>query len=285
MAAQIPALTAAVAMVVLLPVYAAAQTPGAGADATPAAVARAESSLRTPAVPGTASSVSDLFSSLRHDFRRLASRDHVWIAAAGGSGALGGHLFDHHIAGSGWGRGAARQIFGPGAMAGGGGVQSSAALGTYAIGRIFDRPRVTRIGSELIRAQIVAQTVTLTIKVTVQRTRPDGSRLSFPSGHTSSTFATATVLYRELGWKAGVPSYALASWVAASRVHGERHYLSDVVIGATIGILAGRAVTVGTHDARFSVSPVAVPGGVGVFTALVPGRPASNRCRCAESTR
>jgi membrane-associated phospholipid phosphatase len=191
------------------------------------------------------------------------------IAAIGASSATGLHTLDRGIARSGWGRGTARQVFGPGALVGGGVVQASAALGTYAIGRVFKQPHVARLGGELVRAQLVSQGVTQAIKFTTQRTRPDGSTLSFPSGHTASTFATATVLRREFGWKAGVPAYALASWVAASRMHAERHYLSDVVMGATIGIMAGRAVTFRTHNTRFAVSPVAVSGGIGVSVVKV----------------
>jgi membrane-associated phospholipid phosphatase len=56
----------------------------------------------------------------------------------------------------------------------------------------------------------------------------------------------------------------VASWVAASRVEMKRHFVSDVVAGATIGILAGRSVTVGTSHTRFAVVPMVVPGGVGI---------------------
>ena len=78
---------------------------------------------------------------------------------------------------------------------------------------------------------------------------------SFPSGHSSVTFATATVLQRNFGWKAGVPAYALASYVAASRVQMKRHFFSDVAFGAAIGIVAGRTVTVGRGRARFGSHP------------------------------
>jgi hypothetical protein len=266
MVTPIPSVPAAVAALLLLPALSAAQTPPA--DIVPV-VSGVEPSLGSPDFREKAPSLPEVFGSLRHDFQRLASRDHVWIAAVGASGAFGGHMFDHYIAGTGWGSGTAREIFAPGAFAGGAIVQSSAALGTYALGRAFDQPRMARIGGELIRAQIVAQTMTQTIKMTAQRTRPDGSMLSFPSGHTSAAFATATVLHRELGWKTGAPAYAVASWVAASRMHAERHYLSDVIMGATIGLLAGRSVTIGTQDARFSISPIAVRGGAGVSIVRV----------------
>ena len=120
------------------------------------------------------------------------------------------------------------------------------------------------MGSDLVRAQIVTQMMTAGIKLSVRRGRPDGTMYSFPSGHASTTFATATVLQRHFGWKAGAPAYALATYVAASRVQVKRHYLSDVTLGAAIGIIGGRSVTVGRGDARFALAPAAVPGGAAV---------------------
>ena len=103
----------------------------------------------------------------------------------------------------------------------------------------------------------------------VGRTRPDGSVFSFPSGHTATTFATATVLQRHFGWKVGIPAYAAATYVAASRIQVKRHYLSDVAFGAALGIVAGRSVTVGRGDAKFAIAPAAAPGGGAVsFTWL-----------------
>jgi len=74
----------------------------------------------------------------------------------------------------------------------------------------------------------------------------------------------ATVVQEHFGWKGGVPAYALATYVAASRVQAKRHYLSDVAMGAAIGIVGGRSVTVGRGDARFALAPAAVPGGAAV---------------------
>ena len=52
------------------------------------------------------------------------------------------------------------------------------------------------------------------IKVIVRRERPDGSSgFSFPSGHATITMAGATVLQQHLGWKAAVPTYAIAAYV------------------------------------------------------------------------
>jgi membrane-associated phospholipid phosphatase len=129
---------------------------------------------------------------------------------------------------------------------------------------------VSDVAGKVLRAQIVAQTVTGVIKQTAQRKRPDSSDMrSFPSGHTSVSFASATVLQRELGWRVGVPAYAVASYVAMARIENQKHFLSDVAFGAAVGILAGRTVTIGSGEKRFAVSPMVAPGGGGVSFSLI----------------
>src|SRR5207249_8409885 len=86
----------------------------------------------------------------------------------------------------------------------------------------------------------------------------------FPSGHASITFASATVIERHLGWKYSVLGYVIASYVAASRLHDNRHYLSDVIFGAAVGSIAGRTVVHHASD-YWAVAPVRVPGGVAIL--------------------
>ena len=160
----------------------------------------------------------------------------------------------------------------PGEGVGDGAVQIGLAVGMYAVGRAFASPRVSLLGADLVRSQIMNTTLTLGIKVAVGRSRPDGRSFSFPSGHTSSSFATATVLQRHLGWRVGLPAYGLAAFVGGSRLQENRHYLSDVIFGAAIGLVSGRAVTIGRKHATFAVSPFALPGGGGVGFTLVPNR-------------
>jgi membrane-associated phospholipid phosphatase len=157
-----------------------------------------------------------------------------------------------------------------GNVIGGKEFQFGASIAALTIGKISGNARVSDVASKVLRAQIVAQTVTGVIKKSAQRQRPDGSdSRSFPSGHTSVSFASATVLQRELGWKVGIPAYAVASSVAMARIEKKKHFLSDVAFGAAIGILAGRTVTVGSGEKRFAVTPVATPGGAGVNFTLV----------------
>lgn len=108
---------------------------------------------------------------------------------------------------------------------------------------------------------------TAAIKLAAQRQRPNGlNRSSMPSGHTSVTFATATHLMYAYGWKAGIPAYALAIFTGLSRVSESAHWYSDTVMGATIGILWGRA-TYAHHEKTGTESwlePMEVKDGYGV---------------------
>jgi membrane-associated phospholipid phosphatase len=214
-------------------------------------------------------SIQDLVGQAVTDFRHIPSLSNLAILTAGGIGATFGHAMDRDVTSAMSQSAGLDSVLRPGEMLGGARTQFAAAVATYTIGRISGSGKIAAIGSDLIRAQIVTQTMTAAIKLSVGRTRPDGTQYSFPSGHSSVTFATATVLHRNLGWKAGIPAYGFAAYVAASRVQDKRHFLSDVAFGATLGIVAGRAVTVGRGDARFAVAPAPAPGGAAVsFTWL-----------------
>src|SRR3954451_25296166 len=130
-------------------------------------------------------------------------------------------------------------------------------------GRIGDKPRASHVGMDLIQALLVSEGLVQTLKYTTRRERPDGSgKNSFPSGHAGGTFAFATALERHLGWKGAVPAYLFSSYVAISRLPDNKHWLSDVVFGASVGIIAGRTVT--RHGREFPIALNAVPGGAAV---------------------
>ncbi|HAM71880.1 MAG TPA: PAP2 family protein [Verrucomicrobiales bacterium] len=85
--------------------------------------------------------------------------------------------------------------------------------------------------------------VTYTLKYTVSERRPNGGAHSFPSGHTSISFASAEFMRKRYGWEYGVPAYAAATWVAYSRVASRQHHTYDVVAGGAIGILSSYLLT------------------------------------------
>ncbi|MBS1817333.1 MAG: phosphatase PAP2 family protein [Acidobacteria bacterium] len=186
-----------------------------------------------------------LVSGLGADVKHLPALPNLYIAASGGALAAGLHPWDDELNARLRGpQQAARFVFAPGKYVGNTAVQIGAALGVYGVGRAAHRDKVSHLGMDLLRAQIVTSALTTGVKYATQRERPDGSNQhSFPSGHASITFATATVIERHLGWRASALGYAAASYVAASRLHDNRHYLSDVVFGAAVGVIGGRTVT------------------------------------------
>ena len=135
----------------------------------------------------------------------------------------------------------------------------------YAVGRLADEPKVSHVGMDLIRALAISEGLTQTLKYTTRRERPDhSSRNSFPSGHAADTFAFATAMERHLGWRGAVPAYLFSSYVAASRMPANRHWLSDAVFGAAVGIIAGRTVT-GHEVQKYPATIVYVPGGAAIM--------------------
>ena len=111
---------------------------------------------------------------------------------------------------------------------------------------------------------IAAGGTTYALKELIPETRPDGSDArSFPSGHTSVSFAAAATLENRYGWEAGLPAFALASFVGVARVQGHRHYWHDVIAGAALGTASGFLLT-RKHDARVQWVPWAEPGGGGM---------------------
>lgn len=86
--------------------------------------------------------------------------------------------------------------------------------------------------------------VTGTLKPLIGEERPDGSNnRSFPSGHTSMSFASAATLTKRNGWEFGVPAHLVAAFVGLARVKANKHYVHDVIAGAAIGEAAGWLLT------------------------------------------
>ncbi len=101
------------------------------------------------------------------------------------------------------------------------------------------------------------------LKLAIARERPDGSDdNSFPSGHTSAAFQGASFIHLRYGWRKGIPAYAGAAFVGFSRLYADKHYVSDVVAGAALGILSSRIFT--SRFEKLEVIPAAEGGRVGV---------------------
>lgn len=95
--------------------------------------------------------------------------------------------------------------------------------------------------TDAIATALMASTVQLS-KHTTKVTRPDGTdNHSFPSGHTATAFMMATMLSKEYGYLSpwvSVGSYAVATTTGLMRIANNKHWLSDVMVGAGVGIIA-----------------------------------------------
>ena len=142
----------------------------------------------------------------------------------------------------------------------------------WIVGHSRGNARAAAAGRDLVRAQISATSWAYVWKYAVDRTRPNGDPRSFPSGHSTAVFATAMVLQEHYGWKVGVPFFAGAAYTALSRISVNKHWASDVVFGAAVGVASARTVTLHLRDNRFALRPLVVRGGGGIALARINDR-------------
>ena len=99
-----------------------------------------------------------------------------------------------------------------------------------------------KVGLMFTGGIIMLGTVTA-LKSATHQLRPDGSAdNSFPSGHTANAFFGATILAKEYADKSiliAIGGYSVAAATGALRVLNNRHWASDVLVGAGIGIISG----------------------------------------------
>jgi len=86
---------------------------------------------------------------------------------------------------------------------------------------------------------------TYTVKLGVNRTRPNGADYSFPSGHTSASFSSASYIHQRYGYKKGRIAYLAAAFVGWSRIQANKHYSTDVLAGAALGTATSYIFTSG----------------------------------------
>jgi membrane-associated phospholipid phosphatase len=150
--------------------------------------------------------------------------------------------------------------------------------GMYATYLFTDDPEYKHFASQMFRASLYAGLFTNVLKNVVSETRPNGAgHQSFPSGHTTTAFAFATVVAMNHEWYWGVPAYAFAAFVGYSRINDNKHFLHDVTVGATVGTVYGLGIyyldkkqaekklaNEGKKSAMF-ITPMLLPKGGGFF--------------------
>ena len=249
-------------------------------ETTPQAAEKPPEPPKKPPEPAH-TGLSAFVRTLGSDFVAFPQRESTWvILGIGGGLALAAHPIDQEFNARLAGSSSASHFFAAGKVIGSTWVQVGTSVGLYTVGRYVlpavneDTPktnRVSHLGYDLLRAQIVSQALVQGIKVTVRRDRPTGECCAFPSGHAASAFAMASVLERHLGYRAAVPTMLVATYVAASRLHDNRHYLSDVAFGSALGMASGWTV-VGRHGRScYAVMPTPIDGGLALTFTRVTG--------------
>jgi membrane-associated phospholipid phosphatase len=129
----------------------------------------------------------------------------------------------------------------------------------YLAGRAFHNEKARETGLLAGEALIDTGIVTEGLKLVSRRARPNAGNeraeffeggSSFPSGHSSTVWAVATVIAYEYHKNPFIKygAYAAATAVSMSRFSGRNHFLSDIVIGSAIGFGVGRFVYRNHHD-------------------------------------
>jgi membrane-associated phospholipid phosphatase len=141
----------------------------------------------------------------------------------------------------------------------------------YAIGRLAHQDRLADIGLHTTESIVFASAVTGLVKGAAGRARPylhvhrandfrfaggfgSNARSSFPSGHTTAAFAAASAVTEELAhsrpgsqWVVGPVLYGAAALVGGARMYDNKHWASDVVLGAAVGTFSGWKIVVYNH--------------------------------------
>jgi membrane-associated phospholipid phosphatase len=145
----------------------------------------------------------------------------------------------------------------------------------YAVGHAAKNVKAQRTALLTLENVVITGIFTQLMKYSFQRHRPKtgdpfdsfdgpfggGDNLAFPSGHTSLAFSIATPIATEYKDNILVPpvAYGLASLVAWSRVNDNKHWASDVFMGASLGYFTGKAICrlhEDTENSKVTVMPV-----------------------------
>lgn len=129
----------------------------------------------------------------------------------------------------------------------------------WAGGAIAEDPGMEETGQMLSEGLLLTYGTVGILKLATGRERPDGSNArSFPSGHAAGTACVAAIVWDRWGPEAGIPVAALAGFTALSRITLGKHYPSDVIAGAALGLSIGLAV-VESHGDDGGTGPGIVP--------------------------
>jgi membrane-associated phospholipid phosphatase len=128
------------------------------------------------------------------------------------------------------------------------------ALPAAALTSTFIYPSTDKPHWQFVKTFLAANVLTQSLKYIINEQRPNGGNHSFPSGHTTAAFSGAAFLQIRYGWKVGIPAYLLAGYVGFTRVYARKHYIWDVMTGATIGIGSAMIFTKSLQNKNLSLN-------------------------------
>jgi membrane-associated phospholipid phosphatase len=196
--------------------------------------------------------------------RLIASPSNVATLVVGGALAAASHTWDQELLGEAEGLWPLEATTDLTDLYGSSTLNLPASLILWSAGCLSQRPALRSTGADLTRTLVMVQALVGPVKLLTRRERPDGSnRRSFPSGHSANAFAMARLAHLRHGARLGLPLYAVSVLTAAGRLGGDRHYLSDVVMGAATGIVVANCVVWG-YGTRRRVSLAPLSGGRGL---------------------
>ena len=155
-------------------------------------------------------------------------------------------------------------------------IQYAPLVATYLIG-LATESKNDFINKTIIlaKAEILGAVIVHSLKRTTGVERPDGSNHhAFPSGHTAGSFVAATFMHKELGHKSvlySVAAYSVATSVGVLRIMNDKHWISDVLVGAGIGILSTNIAyythqyKYGNKRSKLTLMPTYQSGTVGIY--------------------
>ena len=114
-----------------------------------------------------------------------------------------------------------------------------------------------------LEGYVISGILTQALKYSINRERPDGTSRSFPSGHASSTFAVATAIAMVYHESKIIPPlmYSLATLASVARMVQDKHWASDIWIGAAMGFFFSRTIVKLHYKSRnrLTMVPVITP--------------------------
>jgi len=151
----------------------------------------------------------------------------------------------------------------------------------YCYGHIADDEKARRIALEMLESFAVVGVTVTGLKFLTHRHRPSASdspdiwdgpsfsthNIAFPSGHAAVAFSWATVLAEEFSDKpiVGIISYTIAAGTAFSRVYKNKHWVSDVFVGAVLShIITKKIVSLHAEKDQNSISINPLPRGFSI---------------------